>query len=153
LTIKAKNETINYGDAAPAPYTIEDIAFLGTDTKDINDFEGTLSVTCSYAKYNNAGSYDIVPSGYTSKNYTITFEKGTLTVNKIQAQIAWRDKNYFTDQHNANNEYLYDHAASAYNGFTQTRMPSEIRPVVIGGMVGLAYRFKARKAKEVPPSS
>ncbi len=93
LTIKAKNETITYGDAAPAPYIIEDIAFLGTDTKDINDFEGSLSVTCSYAKYNNAGSYDIVPSGYTSKNYTITFEKGTLTVNKIQAQIAWRGKN------------------------------------------------------------
>jgi len=40
---------------------------------------GTLTFTPTTTPA-DAGTYDIVPSGYTSNNYMITFQKGTLTV-------------------------------------------------------------------------
>lgn len=77
-TIKANDATATYGDATPefsATYTL-----FGSDTVEV-------TYTCSYAKGNDAGTYDIMPSASNS-NYNITCEKGTLTVGRKSATIT-----------------------------------------------------------------
>ena len=49
---------------------------------------GTLTFTTSPATISGAGSYTITPSGLTSSNYTITYQSGTLTVNKAALTVT-----------------------------------------------------------------
>lgn len=90
LSITADNFDITYGDNAPA-YTVTYTGFLGSDTK--ADLSGTLEVESVYQKYSNAGSYEIIASGNTSVNYSITYVKGTLSVAKAALTITAEAKN------------------------------------------------------------
>ena len=85
LTCKADNKSINY-NANPPTYTATYSGWKGSDNTSV--LSGTLSFACSYAKGSNAGSYTITPSGVTASNYNITFQTGTLTVNKINPTVT-----------------------------------------------------------------
>ena len=54
--------------------------FLGLDTE--NSLSGKLNFECQY-KDDEAGRYEIIPSGLNSLNYDITYEKGILKTNII----------------------------------------------------------------------
>ena len=79
LSITAVDKSITYGYEAPA-YTATYSGFVGGENKDV--LTGTLTLACTYAKGNDAGTYPITPSGLSSTNYEITFDGGTLTVER-----------------------------------------------------------------------
>lgn len=86
LTITANNKTITYGDA-PANSGVAYTGFVNGETDSV--LSGTLTYGYSYSQYGDVGSYDITPSGLTADNYEITFQKGTLTVEKKEIGISW----------------------------------------------------------------
>jgi len=47
-----------------------------------------LAYACEYSAGSNVGGYTITPNGVTASNYDITFNAGTLTVNKADAVIT-----------------------------------------------------------------
>jgi acyl CoA:acetate/3-ketoacid CoA transferase beta subunit len=86
LTVTAEAKSKTYGGAFPS-FTATYKGFVNGETKDV--LSGTLIYTvkkgdtayAADAAYTMpVGSYNIVPSGCTSDNYTITFINGTLTV-------------------------------------------------------------------------
>ena len=85
LTVKAKDKTITYGDA-PANDGVEYSGFVNSETESV--LGGTLSYDYTYSQGENVGSYIITPKGLTSDNYSITFETGTLTVEKANPTIT-----------------------------------------------------------------
>ena len=85
LSITADNKSVTYGDAAPT-YTANYSGFVGSETASV--LSGTLAFACEYAAGSNVGGYTITPSGVTASNYDITFNTGTLTVNKADAVIT-----------------------------------------------------------------
>ena len=82
LSVSANDFSITYGTAAPT-YTAAFDGFVGGETSAV--LGGTPSFGCDYtATAGNAnrvvGEYEITVSGYTSSNYDITFNAGTLSV-------------------------------------------------------------------------
>ena len=78
LTVTANGATITYGDDVPA-FTVKYDGFVGGEGAD--DLKGALGFDCTYKRYDDIGSFDITPKGYTSENYKIEFVSGTLQVN------------------------------------------------------------------------
>ncbi|PYI45071.1 MAG: hypothetical protein DMC57_00440, partial [Verrucomicrobia bacterium] len=76
LTIKADDKTIVLHAALPT-FTVTPTGLVNGETLAVLGGSLTFTPTTTPA---NAGAYDIVPSGYTSNNYTITLQKGTLSV-------------------------------------------------------------------------
>ena len=77
LTITANNKTITYGnDVSNAG--VEYSGFVNNETE--THLNGELTYSYTYTQFGNVGTYAIIPSGYTSANYEITFINGTLTV-------------------------------------------------------------------------
>src|SRR5439155_2710980 len=76
LTIKADDKQIILHAALPT-FTVTPTGFVNGETQAV--LGGTLTFTPTTTPA-NAGTYDIVPSGLTSNNYTITFQKGALSV-------------------------------------------------------------------------
>lgn len=84
LTIKTKDASITYGDASPT-FTETDLTttgFYGSDSLSSLDSVYARIYASGYSTGSDAGTYPIVVEGYKSDNYNITFEYGTLTVNK-----------------------------------------------------------------------
>ena len=77
LTVTADDKSVSYGDAAPT-YTASYSGFVSDESK--SNLSGSLSFSCSYTSSSNTGTYSIMPSGYTSSNYNISYNNGTLTV-------------------------------------------------------------------------
>ena len=88
-------KTITYGDE-PSDNGVEHNGFVNSETESV--LEGTLSYDYNYPQGGNAGSYTIMPKGLTSDNYEISFEAGTLTVEKadpvVTAPTAMEDLTY-----------------------------------------------------------
>ena len=96
LVISANNSTISYGEEAKDNgYTAS--GFVNGETKDI--LKGNVSYSYgSYSTDSNVGDYDIIPSGLYADNYTISFVKGTLTVEPLMvdvANVSWPTNNKF----------------------------------------------------------
>ena len=85
LTCTADNKSVTYGDAAPT-YTATYSGWVNSETQAV--LTGTLAFACDYSAGSDVDDYTITPSGVTSGNYTITFNTGTLTVNKADAVIT-----------------------------------------------------------------
>ena len=101
LTITASSHNISYDDEAPTySYTYEGFE----NNEGITDLEGTLSISCPYIKGDDVGIYTVTASGVTSNNYDITFETGTLNVERrrIDAPLA------------NENEFIYNGEAQTY---------------------------------------
>ena len=87
LVVKANDQHITYGANTP-DFDDSDITitgFYGTDN--VTNLGGTLVVTTAYVPGSPVGTYDIVASGYSAKNYAITYEAGTLTVDKATLTV------------------------------------------------------------------
>lgn len=81
LTVAADDATIAYNDPIPE-YTVTYSGFVNGETEDV--LSGMLAFDCAYAVGSAVDTYPIAPSGLTSENYEITFESGTLTVEKAR---------------------------------------------------------------------
>ena len=89
LSVTAKNKTITYGDA-PANDGVNYSGFVNNETASV--LGGELSYTYNYSRYGNVGSYTITPSGLTSDNYDITFNNGSLSVEKRPITVTANDQ-------------------------------------------------------------
>lgn len=81
LTVTAKPKTITYGDA-PANDGVTYSEFVTGETESV--LGGTLDYDYNYSQFDEVGTgaYTITPKGLTSTNYAISYEAGTLTVQK-----------------------------------------------------------------------
>lgn len=98
LTIKAKNNSINYGDSPiDNGYTIS--GFAEGDSLDNVDISGTVTYNFSYEKYGEVGEYIISPNvqGLFTKNYTFDSAIGNLTVNPRPVSLIWTKGNFSYD--------------------------------------------------------
>ena len=127
LTIKVDDAQVICGKEAPQ-YEVSYEGFVAEETKDV--LEGTLTITCDYTKESPAGStYDITPSGLTSKNYDITFVPGKLTVLVDQAAVDQAAADDVMGKitaigevaYNETSKGLIDAAREAYNALTDAQ--------------------------------
>ena len=102
--VTAKDVTITYGEPVPeytAVFAAEDFAYdeseKGENTAGI-DNEDTEAVgdvmptfTYGYKQGDNVDTYQIVPSGLTSRNYNFVYENGTLTVKEKEITVTLID--------------------------------------------------------------
>lgn len=89
LTVTADDKTITYGDKAP-DYTVSYEGFVNGDDKE--ELGGTLITNCAYSQFDDKGTYNIIPSGYTSDNYEFIYNSGTLTVNPKPITVTIHEK-------------------------------------------------------------
>ena len=89
LTVTADNKSKTYGDANPN-FTVSYDGFKNGDAA--GSLGGTLQFSTNANQGSPVGSYDVTPSGLTSNNYTITFAKGTLTVDKRAIEVTADNK-------------------------------------------------------------
>lgn len=93
VRVKAKDVTITYGDPVPeytAVFTAEDFAYdENENTAGIN--KEALKLDCEYVQGDNVDTYQIVPSGLTSRNYNFVYENGTLTVDVKEITVTLSD--------------------------------------------------------------
>jgi len=85
LTITANDATRQYGLTNPA-FTVAIQGFVNGENT--GALAGTLSLTSSTDPTSNAGAYAIVPAGWTSSNYALSFINGTLTVSQAPLTIT-----------------------------------------------------------------
>jgi hypothetical protein len=81
LTITADNKSKSYGASDPV-LTVAYSGFVSGENSSV--LSGTLAI--SRATGENAGTYAITPSGFSSTNYAITFVAGTFTITGSVAQ-------------------------------------------------------------------
>ena len=86
LTVTADDKSMNYGDNAPS-YTYSASGFVNNETNSVLSGSAVYTIkddttTISNVSTADAGTYTIEISGLTSNNYEISFEDGTLTINK-----------------------------------------------------------------------
>ena len=85
LSCTADNKSVTYGDAAPT-YTATYSGWVNSETQAV--LIGSLAFACDYSAGSDVDDYIITPSGVSATNYDITFNTGTLTVNKASATIT-----------------------------------------------------------------
>ena len=85
LTITVDNSSKVYGAALPE-FTIKYSGFVNGETESVvtGDLEFTTLATVS----SNVGEYDVIASGLTASNYSITFVKGALEVTKAPLTVT-----------------------------------------------------------------
>lgn len=88
LDIIAQDRTITYGDALPS-FTVAYKGFVNGEDESVVT---GLSISSSAGDRPNSGVYDISPTDAEADNYDITFEPGTLTVNKAMLTVSAIDK-------------------------------------------------------------
>ncbi|QJB31865.1 gliding motility-associated C-terminal domain-containing protein [Chitinophaga oryzae] len=88
LTVTAKNDTRTYNGAT---YTGGNgVAYTGFVNGDnTGRLTGTLSYSGTSQGAVNAGTYNITPGGLNSNDYTLTYNSGTLTIQKASQQISF----------------------------------------------------------------
>ncbi|MCW3491516.1 MBG domain-containing protein [Dethiobacter alkaliphilus] len=88
VTVAADNQNKVYdGKVFPSEnYTVTFAGFAGGDDEGV--LSGELTFSGSAMDAIDAGTYTILPSGFTSKNYEITFVPGTLTITPALLTIA-----------------------------------------------------------------
>ena len=114
LTVKANDHTVVYGDA-PTNGGVSYSGFIGTDTYLV--LGGALEIANTYAAYSPVGTYVLTPSGYTSNNYEITYETGTLNVTKRAVSFTTLDQSITVGQSIDNTKYT---ATELVDGHTVT---------------------------------
>ena len=95
LLVKANDRTIIYGDSPDN----DGVTYSGFKNGDAPEsvLTGELNYSYNYTQYGNAGSYDITPSGLDAANYSLTYEKGILTVTQKEVGLEWGDKSFVYD--------------------------------------------------------
>lgn len=86
LSVVANDIQRSYGEENPELKSIF-VGFKNGETNDVLEKQPTLYTTAT--KESNAGTYPIYCSGAEARNYDITYERGTLTINKASQNITW----------------------------------------------------------------
>ncbi|MDJ1468945.1 MBG domain-containing protein [Xanthocytophaga flava] len=87
LTVTANNDTRTYnGSGYTGGNGVAFSGFVNGDTS--TDLSGSLFYTGSSQGAITIGNYDITPNGYTSSNYNITYQNGTLAITKATVTIV-----------------------------------------------------------------
>ena len=82
LTVTANNDSKTYDNVAySGGKGVSYSGFVNNETE--VDLGGALAYGGTSQTATNAGTYTIIPSGYTSTNYTIGYGNGTLTINPV----------------------------------------------------------------------
>ena len=89
LTIKAKDNTIVYGDTA-SDKGVTYSGFVNGENESVLGGELTYAFD-NYIPGSKVGAYTITPAGKTSGNYDITFDPGTLTVTQREVTLTWHN--------------------------------------------------------------
>lgn len=84
LLAKAKDASRSYGEANPE-FSITYTGFVNGESEE--DLSAIPSVSTTATKTSDVGTYPIVVSGGSAKNYTFEYEQGELTVNKASLSI------------------------------------------------------------------
>ena len=116
LTLVASDKTRLYFEENPSfDYTL--IGLRNSDTKSC--LSNQPSFKCTAIKTSNAGDYEIEPINATAQNYTIDYQKGTLSINKraLTASVG----NYTKIYGNENPQFEID-----YIGFVNNENKSAI---------------------------
>ena len=101
ITIKAKEQSLVYGDAFDASsLTEDDLVITGlAEGQSLNDVtEGTVSFVTDYAQGDAAGTYLLVSGGLTAKEgYEICYAAGNVTVSKKPIRLNWSAGSFVYD--------------------------------------------------------
>lgn len=92
LTVTASSHNLTYGDDVPT-YSVDIDAKGFVNGQDKSVLTAQPTVSCSYAKNSDVGSYDVVPSGAEAKNYSFNYVLGSVTVAKRTVDVAWGNLN------------------------------------------------------------
>ncbi len=90
LTATADNQSIIYGEAAPA-YAVTYTGFVNGENESVIDTSATAS--SKYVQFDNVGEYSINVSGAVDNNYDFAYQTGTLTVEQKAVTVSFDDYN------------------------------------------------------------
>lgn len=86
LTIIANDSSRKYGTENPE-LTCSYFGFKNGETQDVLTHLPNIETTATITS--NVGTYPIIPYSAEAKNYTFTYERGTLTITKADQTIDW----------------------------------------------------------------
>jgi len=86
VTVTASDSSITYGDE-PVSGGVSMTGFVPGEGESV--LSGVLGFSYSYERYDDVGSYVIMPDGLSSENYDISFIPGTLTVAAKTVGLSW----------------------------------------------------------------
>ena len=87
LTVTAVDKSKTYDGSAFSAFTVSYSGLVNNE--DATVLVGAQSFSGSAVSATSAGAYTIMPGGLTSTNYAITFNTGTLTINKATPTVIW----------------------------------------------------------------
>jgi hypothetical protein len=118
LTITANNHE-KFSAQSDDPLGFAGVSYSGfVPGEDVSDLSGSLSIARSNSGTNSAGTHVdvLVPSGYSSSNYNITWEPGDFTIipsNRLLVQMQESQSEYGSDIQLAVGEITYYDGASS----------------------------------------
>lgn len=104
LTIKANDASRLYFENNPE-FSFSCVGFLGND--DTSVFSTMPQITTDATKNSNVGVYAIEIGNAVSKNYTLSYEKGQLTINKRQLTVSTQNYTRAYGEENPSFELSY----------------------------------------------
>ena len=126
LTITADDQSKVYNAQVFSGYTVSFAGFAGSDTE--SNLQGSLTIGGDAAAAVDVGSYSIVPGGYSSTNYDITFVNGTLTITQASLSITADNKSKVYDA------TVFTDFTVSYSGFAGADGPGDLGGTLsIGG--------------------
>ena len=91
LTVYIGFAGVTYGEAAPDSFQI--LSYAGFVNGDgVSSLGGQLTFSHEYTPGSDVGSYPVTASGYTSENYSISYEAGTLYVTRAAVTVVIGDQ-------------------------------------------------------------
>ena len=91
LTVYIGFASVTYGEAAPDSFQI--LSYAGFVNGDgVSSLGGQLTFSYEYTPGSDVGSYPVTASGYTSDNYSISYEAGTLYVTRAAVSVVIGDQ-------------------------------------------------------------
>ncbi|MBQ9076701.1 MAG: Ig-like domain-containing protein, partial [Muribaculaceae bacterium] len=116
LTASAVDVTREYGEPNP-DLAVDYTGFKNGDTA--LDLSDVPTATCAATRYSNVGTYDIIVSEITDGNYSLMYQKGTLTVTKAQLTVIANDAAKIYGDKNPT-------LTISYSGFKNNQTDSEL---------------------------
>ena len=133
LLVKADNKNRTYDEDNPS-FSVSYSGFVNNETKSVLTQQPTTQTSAT--RTSNAGTYDITVSGGSAVNYDLSYQKGTLTVEKrsINMNVSESELKALRER------YLrYDLSSVNYNG--QSRPVSVKTAADITGMGALTVKY------------
>ncbi|GHN01037.1 hypothetical protein WSM22_25260 [Cytophagales bacterium WSM2-2] len=153
LTVTGANASKTYGAANPS-FSVNYSGFAYSETSSALTTQPTA--TCSATTATGVGTYNIVPSGGSSSNYTFSYANGTLTINKAPITVNVNNASKIYGAANPTFSYSYsgfvngeDASAFTLAFSTPTTTATAASPVgtytinAAGGNVGPNYTVSA----------